>query len=990
MKKKKNRKKRQIKVPAYTFAGATGSLNDLLGVGSQLQSTINAQKAQNLQAKTMIAAETGDSTGAQAYNNAMKQQFDQNVADINANMPAAPAAAAEAETPEMPEKAPKGGGIAGVAGKVEGIAGGIGGAIDLIGSLTQESTATTDSEVAMQSVADVGKGVAAGVNIGKNFGPWGAVIGGAAGAIVGAIGKKGRKASMTSFTDYDEGTLNTGLRALGGGNKRLKRERKRIKVNAYDNRDAIRGTGELQKEWAEDAGQLDTNTFAVGGQTNSLAYVDDGELLRTPDGTIAKVPERGNPTDSNLVNIPDGTRILSDKLKVPGTNKTFAQMGEKMIKYRRSKGKDIFAQNANKLNQMNEEQTYNQLFALQEAVKAQKGIRPKTKQMIPAAAGGLETGGYNGKRYRREKLKYELWPDGTYGYINPDGSLTPMDDVAPQNSPAYRYVQDKEVPYGVNSKGEHFEIPKQRSNFTGAYWYYNVGDTVSNRNIGTAVIDSPNHYRPVGPVFKEDYTITGTPYTPAEFALEDIFKPHDWSDYAKIEEAKRMKRQQATQQTPVGNGVTSRKNTILVGDTRYNLGDTFEYKGKTYRVTGTNSAVPVTSTAKPTPATTQTPVAQTSAAKPAAAPVAETRNKPFVPADLSVPNYDLSEGLGDRVVDAIYNPNRKWGPDVQWGYGGNNQWWHIPTGGKTVEQPAAAPVPVSKASRPDQLNGPLTVNQAAPIVPEAAENARPEVSAIPALYDEPAMPIVPTTQANSVGTMRADMTGGANLPKGEKSKQKKPRTKGNGISLNLDGWADVLGYMSTLPGIISDLNTKPEHFDAVYNPYSSTIRDVMAGRRYDIDAAMAEGRRNRATSNYNANAFNTNTGANLAYRLQSARNYDNYVAKLRDTKNNVENQYKAEYANAMNDLGRQWVNATNLAVDQNARSRAAARNIQRQGLSEIGELGQTIAKHYNQKKRDKEMLPLYMEFLKSGFNSGTLSALAENLPKQYKRVKTKK
>lgn len=88
---------------------------------------------------------------------------------------------------------------------------------------------------------------------------------------------------------------------------------------------------------------MGTDTFALGGSTNSLAYVDDGELLRTPDGQISKVPERGKPTDSNLVNIPDGTRILSDSLKVPGTNKTFAQIGEKMIKNKKSKNKDIFA-----------------------------------------------------------------------------------------------------------------------------------------------------------------------------------------------------------------------------------------------------------------------------------------------------------------------------------------------------------------------------------------------------------------------------------------------------------------------------------------------------------------------------------------------------------------------------------------------------------------------------------------------------------------------
>ena len=49
-------------------------------------------------------------------------------------------------------------------------------------------------------------------------------------------------------------------------------------------------------------------------------------MLRTPDGTIGSIPEEGKPTDSNLLNVPVGTQVLSDKIKVPGTNKTFAEM----------------------------------------------------------------------------------------------------------------------------------------------------------------------------------------------------------------------------------------------------------------------------------------------------------------------------------------------------------------------------------------------------------------------------------------------------------------------------------------------------------------------------------------------------------------------------------------------------------------------------------------------------------------------------------------
>jgi hypothetical protein len=69
---------------------------------------------------------------------------------------------------------------------------------------------------------------------------------------------------------------------------------------------------------------------------------------------MLEVPEKGRPTDSNLVNLPEGSRILSDTLKVPGTKETFAQMGKRMMSKKNSKAKDIYAQNAEKLNKMND------------------------------------------------------------------------------------------------------------------------------------------------------------------------------------------------------------------------------------------------------------------------------------------------------------------------------------------------------------------------------------------------------------------------------------------------------------------------------------------------------------------------------------------------------------------------------------------------------------------------------------------------------------
>jgi len=73
------------------------------------------------------------------------------------------------------------------------------------------------------------------------------------GAILGGIGKSGEKANMTSFTDYNEGTLSTGLKGLFG-NSGLKRERRRIKSNAYNNKAAVAGTSNLENEFNYDYG----------------------------------------------------------------------------------------------------------------------------------------------------------------------------------------------------------------------------------------------------------------------------------------------------------------------------------------------------------------------------------------------------------------------------------------------------------------------------------------------------------------------------------------------------------------------------------------------------------------------------------------------------------------------------------------------------------------------------------------------------------------
>ena len=589
----------------------------------------------------------------------------------------------------------------------------LGNAPDILNTLTtpfQKSNATTGGQAAAQSVSDIASGAATGFQV---AGP----IGAAVGAGIGLIGRSGEEAEMTSFTDYDEGSLGSGL--IGAfGNRRLRRKRAAIKKNAYSNRAAVQGTNYLQSEAYDDMIGMNTDTMANGGVSSSLAYVDDGELIQTPDGSISKVPENNNPTDSNLVSLPEGSRVLSDKLKVPGRKETFAQLGEKMMAKKKSKYNDRFAENAAKLNEMNNNMIHDQLFAMQESVKQSKGIKPKTKQIQAAALG-------------------------------------------------------------------------------------------------------------------------------------DEIKP----------------------------------------------------------------------------------------------------------------------GLGDRIVDAIYNPNRKWGAGVQWGTG-NNQWYHVPVNPNNT-QPTSTTATVS-TSTPTRRRKATSTSTNTGLIDEG----KPELpftwygTVNPLKPKHPELLTATNSEMAGLGdalTSQADKV--TTLPKSNAYSKPKPEN-------NKFDWGSALSGMASLAPIMSNLFTgRPETVDAVYNPYATSITNTMRRRRYNINPAIEDLNRNRATSNYNASQINTNTGANLAYRLQSAVNTDRAIASLRSQESNANNQYLGDYANTMNSLGQQWVNAINIANEANAQNRATTRNIRRAGLSQLSQWAQNRELMRNQKARDMEMWPLYQRFLQAGFTEDDLRAM---------------
>lgn len=507
-----------------------------------------------------------------------------------------------------------------------------------INSTVGGSTATTEAEAKSQTAGNMLSGAASGASIGMAAGPIGAAVGAVVGAIPGMIGKKG-KVTPNGFFEDPSVTYSTGLFR---SNKGIKRAYNAAKQRVAGNRIANTQGQDLAQEFDETY-DTDVMTLAQGGYSPSLAYVDDGELIQTPDGQVNKVPEKGQPTDSNLVSLPEGSKILSDKVKYPGTKKTFAQVGEEMMTKKKSKNKDRFAKNSAKLNEMNNKLIHDQLFEMQEGLKKNKDF-----EATHFAKGGRTPG--------------NIYDENTDRLV----------DIR------YREIEPKLVS------------------------------------------------QPIRRV--DQFNIAGAP-------------------------------------------------TPTIG----------------------MQTVPVQA-----PAATATSTESTS------------------------PNWQSALSSGLSAIGSL-----------------------------------------------------------APIISNIA-----------------------TGDAETVNTN--------------------------------------------------------------YNPYAGTIASTMRRRRFNITPAIEDLNRSRAVSNYNAGRINPNTGTNIAFRLQSALGQNRAIADLRAQESNVNNQYAADYASTLNNLGQQYVGATNLSAEQNAQNRAAARNTRRAGLSQLSQWVQNRELMRNQRTRDDAMLDLYKPFLESGYSSDVL------------------
>lgn len=298
---------------------------------------------------------------------------------------------------------------------------GVGAVGSMIGNATSGKKPT-----AAGVIGGIGSGAAMGASIG---GPWGAVIGGAIGGITSGMGSGGSVNEQTG--EYQDPSGIAGL--FGHSKSYIRNKAGRIKNGIQ----ARQMSEQVAADYYQENGYNELSLSKGGVVPSTMAYLDDGEMLRMPDGTIGSIPEEGKPTDSNLLNVPVGTQVLSDKLKVPGTNKTFAEMGKKLMKKSKKKVNNIYAENSQMLNERNNQATYQSLLEQQESLKNKKNSK---KQQIPSYENG--TSGVYGRK--KVKLKYIYDPMlGGFGYIDPNtGGFVEMNDVRNDLLPDSMWIQN--------------------------------------------------------------------------------------------------------------------------------------------------------------------------------------------------------------------------------------------------------------------------------------------------------------------------------------------------------------------------------------------------------------------------------------------------------------------------------------------------------------------------------------------------------------------
>lgn len=757
---------------------------------------------------------------------------------------------------------------------------GVGAVGSMIGNATSGKKPT-----AAGVIGGIGSGAAMGASIG---GPWGAVIGGAIGGITSSIGSGGSVNEQTG--EYE---LPSGIAGLFGHSKSYIRNKAgRIKNGIQ----ARQMSEQVAADYYQENGYNELSLSKGGVVPSTMAYLDDGEMLRMPDGTIGSIPEEGKPTDSNLLNVPVGTQVLSDKLKVPGTNKTFAEMGKKLMKKSKKKVNNIYAENSQMLNERNNQATYQSLLEQQESLKNKKNSK---KQQIPSYENG--TSGVYGRK--KVKLKYIYDPMlGGFGYIDPNtGGFVEMNDIRNDLLPDSMWIQNY-------NDSEDIEQPITLKQDTATKSTHNVGKRdflkLPNKNI------------------KKN--------TPT------IFNDHAFE----------------------------------VAGKKYQIGDTFEYKGKQYKVTGNNEAVPVSKNATD---------------------LKEindgfnwnlyrdvfTQGEPRIIGPSGAGRYSTYQQ--NKTTNSIPNAND---PYFIGNMYMNGNWGDLTVGKRLSSINPEFNTPalgVIGTNTSDSYSIPTITQDTA--IPQTAVRSTPSTkrSTVQTSVQQPVQEQV-TGPIQPFSNDRPSLTELTSKPSKVLPKLNIGRpfvynpSPDDAVSNGLD-MSSLYSTVATLAPLFD--RERAEKVDTyTYNP-------VYGPTNYNIDPILREATLSDRIARYNMANINPNTGANMAFGLQSAVNRNKTIANAYATKNNAENQMAFNNAQIANQWGQQYADARHIAATEYAQNKANARNINRRNFA-------SALNNWGASLRDKKQTSMDMaalEMLQPMLNYGTEDNVLNRVNKILNRVK---
>lgn len=757
---------------------------------------------------------------------------------------------------------------------------GVGAVGSMIGNATSGKKPT-----AAGVIGGIGSGAAMGASIG---GPWGAVIGGAIGGITSSIGSGGSVNEQTG--EYE---LPSGIAGLFGHSKSYIRNKAgRIKNGIQ----ARQMSEQVAADYYQENGYNELSLSKGGVVPSTMAYLDDGEMLRTPDGTIGSIPEEGKPTDSNLLNVPVGTQVLSDKLKVPGTNKTFAEMGKKLMKKSKKKVNNIYAENSQMLNERNNQATYQSLLEQQESIKNKKTNK---KQSIPTYEEG--TSGVSGRKKVKLKYIYDPMLDG-FGYIDPNtGGFVEMNDVRNDLLPDSMWIQN----YNDSEEIEQPIVLKQDT------------ATKSTHNVG-----------------KRDFL--KLPNKNIKKNTPTIFNDHAFE----------------------------------VAGKKYQIGDTFEYKGKQYKVTGNNEAVPVSKNATD---------------------LKEindgfnwnlyrdvfTQGEPRIIGPSGAGRYSTYQQ--NKTTNSIPNAND---PYFIGNMYMNGNWGDLTVGKRLSSINPEFNTPalgVIGTNTSDSYSIPTITQDTA--IPQTAVRSTPSTkrSTVQTSVQQPVQEQV-TGPIQPFSNDRPSLTELTSKPSKVLPKLNIGRpfvynpSPDDAVSNGLD-MSSLYSTVATLAPLFD--RERAEKVDTyTYNP-------VYGPTNYNIDPILREATLSDRIARYNMANINPNTGANMAFGLQSAVNRNKTIANAYATKNNAENQMAFNNAQIANQWGQQYADARHIAATEYAQNKANARNINRRNFA-------SALNNWGASLRDKKQTSMDMaalEMLQPMLNYGTEDNVLNRVNKILNRVK---